>query len=259
MQIPVNAFKSGLHGPKPMLGGWSISGSAVVAEALGCAGYDFIVLDMEHSPNDVPRMLGLLQAVAGTPAAALVRLPWNDAVMVKQVLDIGAQSVMFPYIQNDEEARRAVAATRYPPAGVRGVAGMSRATRYAGVSGYFAGAAEQICVAVQIETVEALANLDAIAAVPGVDTIFIGPGDLSASMGLIGRLDHPEVQQALAGAAQACKRVGKPCGILATGAQRAADYLGYGYDWVAAGTDLGLLMAAARGDLKILRDRTAPA
>ena len=238
-----------------MIGIWSMSASPLVAEAIGCAGYDFVVLDMEHAPNDVPAMLALLQAVAGTPTAPLVRLPWNDAVTVKQVLDIGANAVMFPYVQTVEEAQQAVAATRYPPDGIRGVAGMSRATRFAGVHDYFAKAAAELCVVVQIETIEAVSRIGEIADVSGVDSIFIGPSDLSASMGLVGKVDHPDVQAALADAASACRAAGKPCGILASGAARAADYFGYGYDWVAAGSDLGLMMGAARADVRKLRQR----
>lgn len=253
MDVPFNAFKKNLKRTPPMIGVWAMSGSAVAAEALGFAGYDFVVLDMEHAPNDAPRMLGLLQAVAGSPASAVVRLQWNDAVTVKQVLDFGAQTLMFPYVQNVEEARRAVAATRYPPDGVRGYAGMSRATRYGGVADYAAGAAGEICVILQLETRKAVADLEAIAAVPGVDCIFVGPGDLSADMGFIGRTGHPEVQKVLADAAARCAKIGIPCGILAGGAGQARDYLGYGFSWVASGSDLGLMMSNARAELKTLR------
>jgi len=236
----------------PMIGVWAMSGSAVAAEALGCAGYDFVVLDMEHAPNDAPRTLGLLQAVAGTPASAVVRLQWNDAVTVKQLLDFGAQSLMFPYIQNAEEARSAVAATRYPPDGIRGFAGMSRATRYGGVADYPRKAAGGICVILQLETKKALANLEEIAAVPGVDCIFIGPGDLSADMGFVGQPGHADVQKVLADAAARCARLGMPSGILAGNAAQARDYLSYGYSWVASGSDLGLMMSNARGELRTL-------
>lgn len=253
MHMPANAFKKGLGGASAMLGVWAMSGSPVAAEALGFAGYDFVVLDMEHGPNDVPRILGLLQAVAGTPASPVVRLQWNDMVTVKQLLDCGAQSLMFPYVQNADEARRAVAATRYPPEGVRGVAGMSRASRYGGVANYLHKAANELCVVLQLETAEAVANLAEIAEVPGVDCIFIGPSDLSASLGQLGNTDHPDVQKALASAAKACARAGKPSGILASSAARAADYLGYGFTWAAISSDLGLMMVAARNDLKTLR------
>lgn len=253
MSMPVNAFKKGLSGPSRLLGVWAMSGSAVVAEALGCAGYDFVVLDMEHGPNDVPRALGLLQAMAGTAAAPVVRLPWNDMVVVKQVLDCGAQSLMFPYIQTADDAERAVAATRYAPQGLRGVAGMSRATRFGGVPDYFARAAGELCTILQIETGEALARLPEIAAVPGVDSLFVGPNDLAASLGHIGKADHSEVRAALAAGAAASRAAGKPCGILASNIEVAAEYLRYGYDWIAVGSDLGMMMAAARQNVASLR------
>lgn len=253
MSLPPNAFKQGLKGPARLLGVWAMSGSPVVAEALGCVGYDFVVLDMEHGPNDVPRALGLLQAMAGTAAAPVVRLPWNDAVVVKQVLDCGAQSLMFPYIQSAEDAGRAVAATRYAPHGLRGVAGMSRATRFGGVKDYFTRAAGELCTILQIETGEALARLPEIAAVPGVDSLFVGPNDLAASLGHIGRTDHSDVRKALVAASAACREAGKPCGILAPSIEVAGEYLGYGYDWIAVGSDLGLMMAAARQSVASLR------
>lgn len=255
MSLPVNAFKRNLKRREPMLGVWAMSGSAVAAEALGFAGYDFVVLDMEHGPNDAPRTLALLQAMAGTPAESVVRLPWNDKVVVKQLLDLGAQTLMFPYIQNAEEARAAIAATRYPPEGIRGFAGMSRATRYGGVPNYPATFTDELCVIAQLETAAALAELEAIAAVPGIDCIFVGPGDLSADMGFVGQPDHPDVQKAIAAAAAHCARLGMPSGILAPNAAKAGDYLDYGYSWVATGSDLGLMMSTARGELKTLRSR----
>lgn len=253
MDLPLNAFKENMTRQPPMIGVWAMSGSAVAAEALGYAGYDFIVLDMEHAPNDPPRTLRLLQAVAGTPASAVVRLPWNDPVIVKQVLDFGAETVMFPYIQDAEEARKAVAATRYPPEGIRGFAGMSRATRYGGVRDYARKAADEICVIVQLETQKALGKIEEIAAVPGIDCIFIGPGDLSADMGFIGQPGDSKVQKVLADAAARCAELGKPSGILAANAAQARDYLSYGYSWVASGSDLGLLMSNARSELATLR------
>ncbi|MDK1377294.1 MULTISPECIES: HpcH/HpaI aldolase/citrate lyase family protein [unclassified Sinorhizobium] len=251
--MPLNAFKRNLKRTPPMIGVWSMSGSAMAAEALGFAGYDFVVLDMEHAPNDAPRVFGLLQAAAGSPASPVVRLQWNDTVTVKQLLDFGAQTLMFPYIQDADEARRAVAATRYPPDGVRGFAGMSRATRYGAVADYHRNAANEICVILQLETKKAVANLEEIAAVPGVDCIFIGPGDLSADMGFIGQPGHPEVQNVLADAAGRCAKLGMPSGILAGGSAQARDYLGYGFSWVASGSDLGLMMSNARSELRNLR------
>lgn len=253
MRLPINSFKHRLQEGARLFGVWSMSGSAVAAEALGHVGFDFVVLDMEHAPTDPPRMLGSLQALAGTPTPGLVRLPWNDAVVVKQLLDMGAQSVMFPYVQSADEARRAVASTRYPPAGIRGVAGMSRATRYGSVSDYFRQAADELCVVVQLETAAALSQLEEIAAVEGIDSIFVGPNDLAADMGHIGETGHADVVAAIADAAARCRALGKPCGILAPDAARASDYVGYGFTWVATGSDLGLMTAGARKTLDTLR------
>jgi 2-dehydro-3-deoxyglucarate aldolase/4-hydroxy-2-oxoheptanedioate aldolase len=257
MQLPGNSFKRNLAQPGAMLGVWSMSGYPAAAEALGFVGYDFIVLDMEHAPTDPPRMLGSLQAVAGTPTPSVVRLPWNDAIVVKQMLDMGAQTLMFPYVQTVEEARHAVASTRYPPAGIRGVAGMSRATRYGSVADYLNHAAKELCVIVQLETAAALSRLDEIADVPGIDSIFVGPNDLAADLGHIGQTDHPEVRDAIASAAQRCRARGTPCGILAPDVERAKQYLEYGFDWVATGSDLGLMMAGARKSLGELRAAVA--
>lgn len=248
-----NEFAEGLARHSRMVGVWTMSGSAVAAEALANAGYDFVVLDMEHAPNDPPVILGLLQTVAGTPASAIVRLPWNDAVVVKQVLDFGAQTVMFPYIQNADEAARAVASTRYPPNGLRGFAGMSRATRYGSLTP--AAAAAEIRTIVQLETVSALSRIENIAAVPGVDSIFVGPGDLSADMGYLGQPGHPDVQAAIVEAAKICQGLRIPTGILAPNAAQAAIYFDMGFTWVAAGSDLNLMMSSARADVAALRER----
>lgn len=253
MDLPVNTFKRGLNANPPMIGTWTMSTSPVMAEAMGCCGYDFIVIDMEHTPNDVPQTLALLQAVAGTPSASLVRIPWNDPVIVKRLLDCGAQSLMFPFIESVEEAEAAVRSTRYPPHGIRGAAAMHRAARYGGVSDYFSKAASEICVTLQIETVNALDKLPEIAAVDGVDCIFIGPGDLSASMGLIGQVGHEKVQAALASAASACRKAGKPCGVLATDPAMARRLLKAGFSWVSVSSDLAMATSKARSNLAEIR------
>src|SRR6266513_5923126 len=185
MEMPVNQFKRAIASGKTPIGAWLMSGAPSTAEALASVGFDFLVVDMEHTPIDTPQMIGILQTIAGTPAQAIVRPPWNDMVMVKRALDAGAQSLLFPFVQNAEEAKRAVASTRYPPAGVRGVAAMHRGSRYGTVPNYQKRAHEEICVIVQIETLTAFDQLEAIAAVPGVDSIFIGPADLSASLGFL--------------------------------------------------------------------------
>jgi 2-dehydro-3-deoxyglucarate aldolase/4-hydroxy-2-oxoheptanedioate aldolase len=261
MDLPVNQFKRAIASGKTPIGAWLVSGAASTAEALGCVGFDFLVVDTEHTPIDVPQMIGILQTIAGTTAQAIVRPPWNDIVMVKRVLDAGAQSLLFPFVQNAEEAKRAVASTRYPPGGVRGVAAMHRGSRYGMVPNYVKRAHEEICVIVQIETLSALDQIESIAAVPGVDSLFIGPADLSASMGFPGDMGNPAVQDKLAAGAQACRRLGKPCGIVGANPEIVANFLDYGFSWVAVGSDLAMLVSRAQDFLSAVRKRvdgTAP-
>jgi 4-hydroxy-2-oxoheptanedioate aldolase len=253
MDLPVNHFKRAIAAGKTPVGAWLVSAAPSAAEALGCIGFDFLVVDMEHTPLDTPQMIGILQAIAGTPAQAIVRPPWNDMVMVKRALDAGAQSLLFPFVQNAEEAKRAVAYTRYPPAGVRGVAAMHRGSRYGTVPNYAKRAHEEICVVVQIETLTAFDQLEPIAAVAGVDSIFIGPADLSASMGLLGDMGNPAVQDKLRAGAQTCKRLGKPCGIVGANPEIVGKFLEYGFSWVAVGSDLAMLASRATEYLGAVR------
>ena len=246
MDLPVNQFKRALQNGRTIFGVWLMSGAPSTAEAMGCAGFDFLVLDMEHVPVDTPQMVEILRALGNTPAPGVVRLPWNDMVMVKRALDGGAQTVMLPFVQNADEAKRAVAYTRYPPAGIRGVAGLHRASRYATVPNYLAHANTEICVIVQIETLTALAELEAIAAVPGVDSIFVGPGDLSASMGHLGQASHPDVVAAITRGMAIVRAAGKAPGTLMTDSKASRYYLEQGALFVAVGVDAMLLMHAAR-------------
>ena len=259
MDLPRNAFKHAIAANAPQHGVWLMSAAPSTAEALGCVGFDFVVVDMEHVPIDTPQMIEILRAVAGTPASPIVRIPWNDAVMVKRALDAGAQSLMFPFVQDEREAARAVAATRYPPSGIRGAAGVHRASRYGTIPNYFKLAAAELCVIVQIETLPALERLAAIAVVPGVDAIFVGPGDLSASMGLLGDIAHADVQAKLAHAAAECKRLGKPCGIVGPNPDMVGRFLDYGYSWVAIGSDMSMMVGRAQEWLGKLRGSAAPA
>lgn len=259
MDMPVNPFRRRIAAPGAALGCWISSASAVTAEALGFAGYDFLVLDTEHAPADMSEIIGMLRAVAGTPAAPVTRVPWNDMVMIKRALDAGAQTLLLPFVQDADEARRAVAHMRYPPDGVRGVAGTTRASRYGLVRNYAQRAADELCLIVQIETAAALAELPKIAAVPGVDSIFIGPSDLAASMGHLGDFMHADVQRALESAAKACDKAGIPSGCLAGNPATAQRYLDYGYTWMAMSSDLNMMMSRAQewlGDMG--RDGTAP-
>ena len=259
MNLPVNQFKRALGSGRTIFGAWLGSGAASTAEAMGCAGFDFLVVDMEHTPVDAPQLIELLRAVEGTPAPAVVRMPWNDMVMVKRALDAGAQTVMLPFVQNAEEARRAVAYTRYPPDGVRGVAGSHRASRYATVPNYLQNANAEICVIVQIETLAALEQLPQIAAVPGVDSIFIGPSDLSASMGLLGDIGNAAVQEKLKQGAKLCRQCGKPSGIIGVNPELVGKFADYGYNWIAIGSDMAFMVGRAQEWLAKARSLPAAA
>jgi 2-dehydro-3-deoxyglucarate aldolase/4-hydroxy-2-oxoheptanedioate aldolase len=257
MDLPVNPFKRMLASGRLGLGSWLMSGAPSTAEALGCAGFDFVVVDMEHVPIDTPQMVEQLRAIAGTPAAPVTRVPWNDMVMVKRALDGGAQTLMLPFVQSAAEAARAVSYTRYPPDGVRGFAGVHRASRFGLVSDYAKRAATELCVIVQIETAAALDELEAIAAVPGVDSVFIGPGDLAASMGHLGNIQHPEVLAKLEWAATTLRGQGKPAGVLGPGPELATKLAGYGFNWIAIGTDMSFMIGRAQEWLGKVRGEDA--
>jgi 4-hydroxy-2-oxoheptanedioate aldolase len=246
MSLPENLFKKNILSGTRTWGCWLQLASSVAAEAMARAGNEFLVVDMEHAPNDVPSVLPQLQGIAAAGKQAVVRLPWNDAVVVKRVLDIGAQTLMFPMIQTVEEAQHAAAATRYPPKGIRGVAGVMRASGFGTFPDYAKKASGEICVTLQLETASAVERIAEIAKVDGVDGIFIGPADLAASMGLIAETGHAEVKAKLKAAAAACKAAGKASGILALNEETAALYAEYGYTFIAVGSDLGLMMQRAR-------------
>ena len=241
MEFPRNAFKAALAAGRLQIGLWSSLRSAIAAEIVADSGFDWILFDTEHAPNEIPDLLGQLQAAQKGTATPILRPAWNDAVLAKRCLDIGAQTLLFPYVQNAEEAVRAVASTRYPPEGIRGVAAAARASRYGRVPGYLQNANKEICVLVQVETRPALDRLEAIAGVPGVDGVFIGPSDLAASLGHIGNPQHAEVQAALQDAAARLGKVGKPAGILTGNEEEARRYIDWGYRFVAVGADVGLL------------------
>ena len=241
MKLPKNNFKAALAAGETQIGLWSTLCSNIVAEVIGDSGFDWIVLDTEHTPTETPNLVSQMQAMATGTASAVVRPAWNDPVLIKRVLDIGAQTLLIPFVQNEAEAQAAVAATRYPPAGIRGVTGSGRAARYGRVTDYLHTAADEIAVIVQIETGVALAEIEKIAAVDGVDAVFIGPSDLSASLGHIGNPKHEEVQTALKTGVEKLKAAGKPAGILAFNPDDARRYMEWGYQFVAVGSDLSVL------------------
>src|SRR6266700_4271772 len=197
MELPRNRFKHAIAAGQLQIGLWCSLCSNIAADIVRDSGFDWLLLDTEHSPNEIPDLVGQLQAVSGGNATPIIRPAWNDTVLIKRCLDIGTQTLLVPYVQNPDEARRAVEAVRYPPAGVRGVAAASRASRYGRVADYLKKADSEICLLVQVETRSALEELEAIATVEGIDGVFIGPSDLSASLGHVGNPAHPEVQNAL--------------------------------------------------------------
>ena len=236
-----NAFKHALAQGKLQIGLWLSLCSNIAAEIVSDSGFDWILLDTEHSPNEIPDLVTQLQAVQRGTATPIIRPAWNDAILAKRTLDIGAQTLLFPYVQSVEEAKRAVASTRYPPQGVRGVAVAARASRYGRVPGYLTKANEEICVLVQVETRTALDQIEAIAQVDGIDGVFIGPSDLAASLGHLGNPQHADAQKAMHDAVTRLKAVGKPAGILTGNEEEARRYIDWGYLFVAVGADVGLL------------------
>ncbi len=244
-ELPGNAFKRALAAGRPQIGLWSSLSSNYTVEVIAGAGFDWILLDTEHSPSDLENLLTQLQAAAAYATHPVVRVPWNDMVTVKRVLDIGAQSLLVPYVQNVEEARSAVAHTRYPPAGVRGVAGTTRATRFGRVQDYARRAHEEICVLLQVETEQALGSIEAICGIEGVDGVFIGPADLHASLGYPGEIANPKVKPLIDDAIRRIRKAGKAPGILTPNEADARHWLECGALFVAVGADVGILARGA--------------
>jgi 4-hydroxy-2-oxoheptanedioate aldolase len=247
MDTRTNQFKRALLARKQQLGIFSTLGSHNLVELLAGCGFDWLLLDTEHSPSDMPEIVSQLQAMAAFPSSAIVRPAWLDMVLVKRYLDAGAQSLLFPCIQNADEAAAAVSFTRYPPRGVRGVSGSTRAASYGLNGNYFRTAEDQICVLVQIETQQGLNNLDAIARVDGVDGVFIGPTDLAASMGHIGDALHPEVLAAIDDAFARLRRLGVPAGYLTLNEQEASRRIAQGVEFVGVATDTSIITRGAKG------------
>ena len=240
-----NAFKHALAAGKLQIGLWSSLCSNIAADIISDSGFDWLLLDTEHSPNEIPDLVGQLQAVRGGTATPIVRPAWNDTVLIKRVLDIGAQSLLIPYVQNVDEARAAVAAIRYPPGGVRGVAGSTRATRFGRIADYAKRAHDELCLLVQLETESALRHVEAIAAIDGIDGIFIGPADLHASMGYTGEVANPRVFPLIEDALRRIRATGKAPGILVTDEALAQRCFDAGSLFTAVGVDTVLLARSA--------------
>jgi 4-hydroxy-2-oxoheptanedioate aldolase len=241
MELPVNNFKRSLAAGRQQIGLWVSLASAYSAELVAGSGFDWLLIDTEHSPNEVDNTLLQLQAVAPYPVSAIVRPAWNDKVLIKRHLDIGAQTLLVPYVGNAAEAAAAVSAVRFPPHGVRGVAGTTRASRYGRVADYARRAAQEICLLVQVETREGLDNLEAIARTDGIDGVFIGPADLAAGLGHLGDIPHAEVQSAIRDGIARIRKCGKGAGILATDEPTARRYMEWGTTFTAVGLDAMIL------------------
>lgn len=247
MRTPVNVFKQRLGTPQAQIGLWLGLTDPVCAEIAAGAGFDWVLLDGEHAPHDVRSLLALLQAVAAYPVHPIVRVPIGDATIIKQVLDIGAQTVLVPMVESAEQARQLARAVRYPPAGFRGVGtALARAARWNRSTDYLARANDEVCLIVQVETKRGLEEIDAIAAVDGVDAVFVGPADLAAALGHLGNPAHPEVQAAISDAFRRIQAAGKAAGCLSADEKLARSFIAAGCRFVAVGTDTVLLANATR-------------
>lgn len=247
MTLPPNGFKAALRDRRPIIGLWVAMADAYAAELAGHAGFDWLVIDGEHGPNDLRSILAQLQALQGTPSEPVVRLPVGETWMVKQALDIGARSLLIPMVDSAEQAEALVRAVRYPPTGIRGMgAGIARASRFSTIGDYMTEARDEICLVVQAETRAAIADIERIAAVEGIDGVFIGPADLAADMGFPGNFGAPEVQAAIEQGIAAILKAGKPAGILTFDETLNHRYLELGATFVAVGADVAVFSAALR-------------
>ena len=242
MDLQTNAFKHAIRSGRQQIGLWVSLANHYSAEIVAGSGFDWLLLDGEHSPNDPPTVLPQLQAVAPYPVSAIVRPAWNDKVLIKRYLDIGVQSFLVPYVQSPSEAAAAVEAIRYPTRGVRGVAGSTRASRFGRIPDYLKRAEAELCLLVQIESRQGLDHLDEIASTDGVDGVFIGPADLAAGLGHLGEIGHPEVQSTIKDAIARIKAAGKPAGILATDEPSSRRYMEWGTTFTAVGVDAMILL-----------------
>lgn len=241
-----NQFKQDMLERKKLIGCWAALGNPISTEILGLAGFDWLLLDGEHAINDVTTFVPQLMALKDSSSAPIVRPAWNDQVLIKRLLDIGFYNFLIPYVETVEQAKSAVAYTRYPPEGVRGVSVSHRSNGFGTITDYFTKINQNICVVVQIETQQAVNNVEAITAVDGIDGIFVGPSDLSASLGHFGNPKHPEVQAAIKHVFDVAKAQGKACGILAPIEADAHHYIDMGATFVAVGNDLGLLRSSTQ-------------
>lgn len=241
MELPVNHFKRAILDGRQQIGFWNSMASTTATEILAGSGFDWLLLDAEHAPNNVPSILGQLQAMMEHATHPILRVPENDPIVIKRYLDIGVQSFLIPMVETVEEAEAAVAATRFPPDGIRGFAGASRASRYGRVKNYHHRAHDELCVLVQIETRKGLDNLEAIAAVPGIDGLFVGPGDLSSDLGYLGDQGNSYIVELIEKTIGRIVATGNRAGILTGDETLARRYMAAGCVFTAVGIDTGTL------------------
>ncbi len=249
-QIPYTAIPNSLRqrllAHETLIGCWSALGSPITTEVLGLAGFDWLLIDLEHAPNDILSLIPQLMALKSSSSAPFVRPQWNDTVLIKRLLDAGVYNFIIPYVQSVEEAAAAVAATRYPPQGVRGVSVSQRSNHYGTIADYMKLINENITVVVQIENRAGVEASEAIAALDGIDALFVGPSDLAAAYGHLGNANHPQVQDAIKTVFDAARSQGKASGILAPAEADARRYLDMGATFVGVGSDLGVFKGATQ-------------
>lgn len=250
MKNPVNTFKQGLKDGRQLYGFWLGFCNPLSAELCGHCGYDWLLIDAEHAPNDLGTIQSQLLAIDNTPSHPIIRIVEGSSALIKQMLDLGAQSLLVPMVETAEQARQLVSAVRYPPRGTRGVGtALARAARWNQVERYFDDADQQICLLIQIESVRGIENLDDILQIEGIDGVFLGPADLAASMGYLGQPSHPDVVAAMESAIKSIRAAGKAAGTLATNKDIAGRYEHCGVQFVALGVDTLALASSARSIL----------
>jgi 4-hydroxy-2-oxoheptanedioate aldolase len=254
VDLPKNRFKRRLLAGERQVGLWLSLSDPVSTELCAGAGFDWLCIDAEHSPTDLRTLMVQLQAASAYPCPVLARMPAGDRVLIKQYLDIGFQTLVIPMVESAQQAKDIVASMRYPAEGARGVMNVTRAGRWGRAADYYKRAHEELCFVAQIETAAGIENIEAIAAVPGVDTLFIGPGDLAASLGHIGEPSHPAVQAAIENAVARILAAGKPAGVFAIDDAMADRFLAQGCTYASVGSDTRLLLRS----LEALRRRFLP-
>jgi 2-keto-3-deoxy-L-rhamnonate aldolase RhmA len=243
--LPPNAFRAALKGGRPLTGIWSMLNSVNATEALGWSGFDWLLVDGEHAPVSLQDAMAHSRAIAATPTIPIFRVTWSDRILLKQHLDAGLSTLMVPYVQNAEEARTLVDLVRYPPQGSRGIAGIHRGSRYGRFQDYATRANQEVFVIAQIETMTALEQCAEIAAVDGIDAVFFGPGDLAASMGMIGQAANPKVTEAIEDGLKRCRPTGKYIGVLAPNDEISERHIKSGFDFVSVANDCAILFRTA--------------